>query len=202
MSKQFLGRDYDRDKNQTYRPHDEAMDSSGEEGTVKEEITADILSLLLIHHQQLKQSIYVLKDDSVVGTEKQLHLLQFVDLFMAMSQTEENILYDELRFLHEHEVMTFQAYEMNAVARAIIQELEALEFRLNWSTLVAAKAKVLAEIVEQHLNNEEAYYFSVVREVLPKEELVMLGKEYLRLFEEAKAHEKASLKPSGFWVEN
>lgn len=192
-----LGRDYDRDKNQTYRPHDEATEDIFAAVDLKTKILTEpaesILSVMQEQHNILRESIHVLIDENASGSEKQKQLLQFINLFTAHSEAEENTIYEELRFITGTQMIVYEALEEHAIAKILIEELIAADFQLVWSAEIAAKAKVLAQIVDRHLLEEETNFFKTAKETFSVDELLMLGKEFKRQFENMRAHQKAAL---------
>lgn len=197
VNKPIYGRDFDRDKNLTYRPQDE----SGDLGYVPSffapsQRPESIVNLIIKQDQELREHIHILKSFDSTSDEKQRALLDLVNLWLAHSLAEENTLYDEVSFSNELKPFLDEAYEEHAIAQILIEELEALNFRLTWNSVIQIKAKTLAEVVEHHLKNEEETYLKMILELLPQDELQLLGREFARQFEATAAHNKVSLKPS------
>ena len=196
VNKPIYGRDFDRDKNLTYRPQDESGDSDFVPSLFLPIPETNIVNIIIKQHHELREYIHVIKNSESRDVEKQRALLELVSLWSAYSQAEENTLYDEVSFSAEIKPHLDEAAEEHAIARILIEELENLNFRLNWTSLIQAKARSLAEVIEHHLKNDESSYLKIILEILPHEELQLLGREFTRQFEATAAHNKVSLKPS------
>ena len=196
VNKPIYGRDFDRDKNLTYRPQDESGDADFVPSLFTPIPEANIVNIIIKQHHEMREYIHVLKNTDSPGVEKQRALLELVSLWSAHSLAEENTLYDEVSFSPEIKAYLDEAAEEHAIARILIEELEDLNFRLNWTASVQAKAKSLAEVIEHHLKNDEATYLKIILELLPQEDLQLLGREFTRQFKATAAHNKVSLKPS------
>jgi len=196
VNKPIYGRDFDRDKNLTYRPQDESGDVDDESPLFGQTPAENILNVIIKQHHEMREYIHVIKHIESTSVEKQRALLDLVSVWIAHSQAEENTLYDEVSFSSEIKPHLDEAIEEQAIAQIMIEELENLNFRLNWNLIIQVKAKALAEVIEQHLKNDEATYLRMIVELLPQEDLQLLGHEFTRQFEATAAHNKASLKPS------
>lgn len=199
--KSIHGRDYDRDKNLSYRPQDESGDISSDNILLHKhaelDASTDIITLIRRNYNELKKSIDIINDKHSKPLDKQCALLNFVNLWTAHAQAEESTLYDEVQFSKMLHARTDSAYEEHEVIQMMIVELESLNFRLEWNKQIETKAKALAEVVSYHLRLEEKF-LDLAAELLSKEDLIMMGREFVRQFEVAEAHNKASLKPSQF----
>lgn len=190
MNKITHGRDYDRDKNLTYRPQDEAADNASD---VNEILDLDIVSAIKNNHALLRKYIQVLvKSENSLG-EKQQALLDIVNYWTAHSSAEENTLYDETQ-----SQLTSDALEEHAIIQIMIDELESLSFRITWNRLIEVKARALAGVIDHSILDEQDTYFKWIKQLIPPRDLLLLGHEYQRQFEAALIRNKASLKPSHF----
>src|SRR4029079_15188414 len=77
-----------------------------------------------------------------------------------------------------------EAETEHEVADVLMQEIEDLGFPNEWNDEIAAKGKVLVELVEHHADEEEDEIFSDAKEHLEETELVTLGQEYMKKCEE------------------
>ncbi|MES2803768.1 MAG: hemerythrin domain-containing protein [Bdellovibrionota bacterium] len=197
VNKPIYGRDFDRDKNLTYRPQDESGDLEHISPFFAPFLKPEsVVNIIIRQHQELREYSHVIKNAYSTSAEKQRALLDFVGLWLAHARAEENTLYEEVTFSSECKPMLEEAYEEHAIAQILIEELEALNFRLSWNTMIQIKAQALAEVVEDHLKNEEDSYLKLILDLLPQADLQLLGREFTRQFEATAAHNKVSLKPS------
>lgn len=189
MTNKTMGRDYDRDKNLTYRPQDESGDWSTEP-LVKITIAPNqsIVTILLKLHEKLRDFTAIVKANNTVPVEKQNGLLNLIDLWCAYVTAEENALYDETAIASEK--------HKHVDTEVLIEELENLNFRFTWNEVINSKALVLAQLVDKYLLFEEEIVFTKIENLLVNEDQLRLGREFIRQFEAAAFHQKASLKPS------
>lgn len=196
VNKPIYGRDFDRDKNLTYRPQDESGDADFVPSLFSPIPQENIVNIIIKQHHEMREYIHVIKSCDVTDVAKQRALLELVTLWSAHSQAEENTLYDEVSFSSEIKPHLDEAVEEHATARILIEELENMNFRINWTSQIKVKARSLAEVIEHHLKSDEATYLKMILELLPQEELQLLGREFTRQYEATAAHNKVSLKPS------
>ena len=85
---------------------------------------------------------------------------------------EEKILYPALKKEAETRDITFEGLEEHHVIKVLLAELAGMSVdREEWT----AKAKVLQENVEHHVEEEETKMFKLAREILTKEQIEDLG---------------------------
>jgi molybdopterin converting factor small subunit len=88
------------------------------------------------------------------------------------AQIEEKILYPALKKEAETRDITFEGLEEHHVIKMLLAELAGMAVDTEEWT---AKAKVLQENVEHHVEEEETKMFKLGREVLTKEQIEDLG---------------------------
>ncbi len=138
----------------------------------------DVFSVLKQQHDQLRRLIKVLKDSLAGPSEKQYHLIQFIELLNVHCKAEEQTLYRVLKDISESQNLTFEAFEDHAVAKILIDELKDADYENTWSPFIEAKAKTLAVITETHMLDEENVIFSAAQNLLTEEELRIIGEEF------------------------
>jgi hemerythrin-like domain-containing protein len=124
-----------------------------------------------------------MRSQTWTADEKIEKLGTFVDMLRAHSEAEETTLYEFLQEDRESQVMTFEAIEEHAMAKILMDELEAMNFRSRWSNEIEAKANVLMELMEHHMKDEEKDLFPQARRLLNDGEREILGREFLRRYE-------------------
>ncbi len=149
--------------------------------STEENLGPNILTLIKQQHEILRESIEVLKSEDAEDAKKQSHLARFIPILKMHSEAEEQTIYPVLREVHdeETEMVTLEAYTEHALAKSLVEELETSGFQYSWTPEIAAKAKVLAELVEHHAEEEEDEFFDMARENLFEIELQSLGAEFL-----------------------
>lgn len=156
VNKPIFGRDFDRDKNLTYRPQDESGDADFVPSLFSPIPQENIVNIIIEQHHEMREYIHVIKSCGVTDVARQRALLDLVNMWSAHSQAEENTLYDEVSFSSEIKPHLDEAAEEHATARILIEELENLNFRINWTSQIKVKARSLAEVIEHHLKSDEA----------------------------------------------
>lgn len=146
----------------------------------------DILVLMKEQHDQLRQSIVVLQDEKLDALNKQDELAKFINLLNMHSEAEEQTIYDVLKDIQASEFTTLEAIEEHALAKNLVQDLEDADYKSYWTQTISAKAKVLADIVENHIKMEEHVFFKEARSLLTKAELINLAEEFQQKCDELK----------------
>ncbi len=143
---------------------------------------SNVLQIIKKHHSLLTHSIKVIQNKGAVAADKQNQVGLFIRLFQSHSIAEEATLYSVLKDIEESQLPTFEGQEEHAVCKILIDELEKLNFRSQWSHEIEAKAIVLSEIVAHHISDEENDIFIHAQQLLTSEELLIIGEEYQRHF--------------------
>ena len=115
----------------------------------------------------------------VEGSKREQRKLfdELVTLFTAHARIEEKLFYPEGRKVDEK--LTLEAYEEHDVAHALIRKIK--KTRSNDATF-QAKIKVLKEIIEHHVEEEETEYFPECEKKLGQERLEELGEKMEKMF--------------------
>jgi hemerythrin-like domain-containing protein len=137
--------------------------------------------LLEKHHEFLKESIPVLLDKVAPTDEKQHHLTRFLHLWNMHSKAEEETLYPALLNAPEREahIEGLVCLDEHKIAKNFADELQNSDYESYWSEEVDAKAKVLANTVQNHIREEERHQFSVAKRDIHPDILIELSSEYL-----------------------
>jgi hemerythrin superfamily protein len=146
-------------------------------------MTADILSRIKEQHEKLRVGIKVLKSENASDQDKQERLEDFIDLLKRHSEAEEETIYDVMKSMNDEQTMIFESVEEHAIAKHLVKELEDADYSKRWNHKIAAKAKVLAEIVEHHAKEEEQDLFPDARKVFTKMELDEMGTVFQEICE-------------------
>lgn len=139
--------------------------------------SSQLVEALNADHKKLRTDLIILKETDISENERQICFVHFLPKFISHTQREEKIVYAFMRSLND-ENLNFMAYEgktKHAIAEQIIEEM--LSEDLNhqeWS----AGAKVLAELVEQHLEEEENEVFPLLKDRLDSDTDAVLRERY------------------------
>ncbi len=138
----------------------------------------DIIRLILEDHKPLKQLIEIMKDSEKNVLERAAAFEEFAPLLLLHAKPEEESLYV---YMKDHQELREDGYEgetEHSIADRLIEEIQAVEDDEDvWS----AKVKVLAELVEHHIKEEEKEMFPEFLETSTVEERDHLGRRYQNL---------------------
>ncbi|MGE3260942.1 MAG: hemerythrin domain-containing protein [Bacteriovoracia bacterium] len=146
--------------------------------------SSDIIKLLLVDHELLRQNMAALKAAESVEEKRKIyavllpllecHTFAEEETLITRALTEEKLRPFAMEGLEEHDVTEFEAMKLKQAATDD-----------QWVT----RTKVLCELLEHHLKEEEEDFFPMAEKVLSREELVELGDRYWE------AREKLKLAP-------
>ncbi|MBC7370800.1 MAG: hemerythrin domain-containing protein [Bdellovibrionaceae bacterium] len=138
----------------------------------------DIIKLILADHKPLKKLIKILKDsDKYDMNERQDAFEEFAPLLAIHAKPEEQTMYVFMKDEEELREEGFEGDVEHMLADQLIEEIKRTEDEDLWS----ARVKVLAEIVEHHIEEEEEELLPDFKKHSEPEQRAELGAEYLQL---------------------
>lgn len=140
----------------------------------------DIIKLILEDHKPLKEMIETLKDEDVEIEEKMACFEEFAPTLNAHAKPEEEALYKTMKRYEELRMEGFEGEVEHTLADQLIEEIKRTEDEDEW----CAKVKVLAEIVEHHIEEEEENLLPDYKKASEREERQELGRQYSSLKED------------------
>lgn len=155
--------------------------TTSKNATSKDTAGTDILTLVKDQHKILKECIKTITSEKAEDEAKHEALIRFIPTLKMHSEAEEQTIYalmTEKAEEEDEEQMVMEAEVEHSLAKSLVEELEEADYKTEWSTEIAAKAKVLAEIVEHHAEEEEDEFFKAVRENLDKSERLEIGLQF------------------------
>lgn len=148
----------------------------------------DIIKLILEDHVPLKKLIKVLKDPHIKMSEKRPSFEKFAVQLLAHAKPEEASLYSWMQEnKSEARMEAFEGLTEHAIAEHLIEEIRVTTDKNEW----LGKVKVLGELVEHHIQEEETSMFKLVKKEFNAEMRAEIGDEYLK----QKAEYEENLKP-------
>lgn len=150
----------------------------------------DIIKLILTDHEPLKRLVGILKDLGEPLRTRRRIFDQFALLFLVHARSEQESLYTFLK--DENKELRIDGLEgevEHELAEHMIEEVKMAEDPDLWS----ARAKVLAELVDHHLNEEEVDFLPAFKKECDIEDRVMLGKQYLELKDHFRREENLTI---------
>jgi hypothetical protein len=143
----------------------------------------DIIELILQDHKPLKALIEVMKDEDAEFPEKKAAFEEFAPLLVAHAKPEEQTWYVNMKSEDDMEVEGLEGDVEHGLADQLCEELK----RTSDENLFMAKVKVLAELVEHHIEEEEEDMLPDFKKKSTIEERIELGMKYLEIQSEVNA---------------
>jgi len=133
----------------------------------------DALTLLKDDHQKMRKLLTELESTTERGVKTREDLFATIKRELTVHEIiEEEIFYPALKDHPKAKDIVLEAYEEHHVVDTVMAELQDLPVDdETWG----AKAKVMQENVEHHMEEEEGEMFEKARQVFDKEELAELG---------------------------
>jgi hemerythrin superfamily protein len=138
----------------------------------------DVIDLIMEDHKLLKQLILILKNPEVSFTKKLPAFEQFEVSLITHAKSEEESLYVSMKKLKELKVEGLEGDVEHSLADQLVNEIKETSDDDTWM----AKVKVLAELVDHHIKEEESEMLKKVRKEFSKEKREEIGKNYSQLY--------------------
>ena len=145
----------------------------------------DAIALLKEDHDKVKDLLTQLESTTERGVKTRSELFATIKGELTIHEIiEEEIFYPELKAHPKARDIVLEAYEEHHVVDTLMGELESLDVSdETWG----AKAKVMKENIEHHIEEEEGEMFTKARQVFDKAELADLGERMAQRKEAAKS---------------
>ena len=153
---------------------------------ISEEIAVDnsfnIVDILLIDHVYLKECIAVLTNDYANKNEKIFYARTFLDTFKKHSEAEEKTVYESLSEMEELRMQILEGEAEHGMAKFKYESLIPRLIKMKiLDDVTEAEIKVLAELVEHHIDEEETELFPKIRYSLDQGILNEIGFQFMIL---------------------
>jgi hemerythrin superfamily protein len=137
----------------------------------------DIIDIIMEDHKMLKELIETLKDSETELEERQEAFDEFAPLLVTHAKPEEESLYEFMKRDDELRSEAFEGDVEHVLADQLLEEIQREEDSDMWS----AKVKVLAELVEHHIEEEESELLPEFRKHSNPEERAMIAEQFIDL---------------------
>jgi hemerythrin-like domain-containing protein len=133
----------------------------------------DAIQLLKADHDKVKRLLTELESTTERAIKTRTELFETIKTELTVHEViEEEIFYPALKEHPKAKDIVLEGYEEHHVVDTLMGELEALPVDdETWG----AKAKVMQENIEHHIEEEEGEMFAKARQVFDRAELVELG---------------------------
>jgi len=139
------------------------------------ETETDIVDLILEDHRPLKEFIEVMKNLDESLEKRREAAENFAIQLVAHAKPEELTLYKDLKHHASLKADAFEGQTEHSLADQLLEEIKRTTDEDCWS----ARVKVLAELVEHHIQEEEDDILPKVSETLTTNERERLGAAFL-----------------------
>ena len=141
------------------------------------------ITMLTDDHRAVKKLLRELESTTERGIKTREELFTRIKADLTVHEIiEEEIFYPALKEHPKAKDIVLEAYEEHNVVDTLMGELSSLPFDdERWG----AKAKVMQENIEHHIEEEEGEMFTKARQVFDRDELEQLGKAMQDLKNEA-----------------
>lgn len=143
--------------------------------------SGDIIQIILKDHEPLKKWIKILKSPDKKISEKRPIYESFALSLLGHAKPEEESLYVHMK--EESAGLRAEGFEgvtEHALAEQMITDINQTHDQDEWM----AKVKVLAELIDHHIEEEEDEMFKQIKKEFDLERRVSIGEEYLKLKKE------------------
>ncbi|MGZ8719452.1 MAG: hemerythrin domain-containing protein [Aeromicrobium sp.] len=133
----------------------------------------DAIALLKTDHDKVKRLLSELESTTERGVKTRTELFATIKGELTLHEmVEEEIFYPELKAHPKGKDIVLEGYEEHHVVDVLMGELESLDVS---DEAWGAKALVMKENIEHHIEEEEGEMFKTARQVFDKAELEDLG---------------------------
>lgn len=150
-------------------------------------MSMNAIDLLINDHELVKELLAELMETSNRATKKRTQLLEKIDQELKLhTQIEEEIFYPAFKKAGKKEdaQMYFEALEEHrAVEELVLPDLENTEVN---GDKFGGRAKVLKELIEHHIEEEESEMFPRAKELFSEEQLIELGEQMQEMKDQMK----------------
>ncbi len=137
----------------------------------------DIVRVILEDHKPLKELIEVMKDDENSHAERFEAFESFTPLLIAHAKPEEEILYTYMKKKSELKEIACEGDVEHGLADQLVEMVK----RETDEDVKAAQIKVLAELVEHHIEEEEEELLPDFEKETDRELRMKMGDSFLEL---------------------
>lgn len=138
---------------------------------------ADIVSIILEDHKPLIELIKVMKDSERSADERFAAYQEFAPILIAHAKPEEEVLYAAMKKDKGLREEAFEGDVEHQLADQMVEEIK----RTTDQDLRSARIKVLAELVEHHIEEEEKELLPDYKKSSDLQTRVQLGNKFLEV---------------------
>lgn len=138
----------------------------------------DIIQLILADHKPLKKLITILKDSEKSFLQRLEAFEEFAPLLLTHAKPEEETLYIYMKDVDDLREDGFEGDVEHMLADQMVEEIKRTD---EDEDLWSARVKVLAELVEHHIEEEEDQLLPDFKKQSEAEDRLQLGRDFLQM---------------------
>lgn len=138
---------------------------------------ASIIEAIEADHDDLKKLLQVMKSEDATLAQKKKAYKAFAPLLKSHSSAEEKVVYAFCLGIEELKEDSYEGYVEHGIAGNLIRKINGLRDAKQW----AAHVKVLAELVEHHIQEEEKEFLPSLRNYVKAEEQRRMREDFVGL---------------------
>lgn len=135
----------------------------------------DIVSVIKEDHKPLKELIKIMKDGERSLKERTQAFQEFAPLLLTHAKAEEQSLYELMKTKEDFKEDAFEGDTEHEIADQLMEEVK----RATDENQLGAKIKVLAELVEHHIEEEENDMLPEVKRAFDEKRLIKATEKYI-----------------------
>lgn len=128
-------------------------------------------------HKDLKKFIEVLKDEDASFKERKEAYKSFAQLLKSHASSEEKAVYDICLKVEDLKQQAHEAYLEHTIAENLLKTIPSIREETKW----CAYSKVLAELVEHHIEEEEGEFLPSLKKQIEAQKQEQMAEEFLTL---------------------
>ena len=154
---------------------------ANQETVVTEIEGKDIVDLILLDHKYLKECIHDMTEEGAEKRKKLSMAKSFLDALGKHSEAEKKTLYVELQNMDEFRSMILEGYIEHGVVDKKVKMLKSrLLHARSLSDENQAELKVLAEMLEHHIKEEESEMLPKAKDLIDSDSLMEMGAAFAK----------------------
>jgi hemerythrin superfamily protein len=153
------------------------MKNSKKKNKSGETSNIDLIELILRDHKSIKALIKIMKSEDATLAKKKSAFEKFAPTLVAHAKPEEKTWYKKMKLKDDMKLEGLEGDIEHGLADQLCKELK----RTKDKDMFKAKLKVLAELVEHHIKEEEEEMLPAYRSHSTQDERAQLGEYYEKM---------------------
>ncbi|MGE4133607.1 MAG: hemerythrin domain-containing protein [Bdellovibrionales bacterium] len=135
----------------------------------------EITDYIMKDHKEIRECLKIMKDSEADIGDREDAFFRFIPLFVAHAKPEECVLYSHLKSFEDLRTLGFEGETEHDLAERMLAAAE----RSRDDDVWCARIKVLAELVEHHIEEEEKTILPAFKKKTDADERKQLGEQFL-----------------------